>query len=153
MSDSERPRPRSSRKHFRAGDAEALRELRSLLLHQHKVLMEMARREWERAEGRVAGPGELLHLLMEDPALAWLRLLSSKVARLDAILDDPEDGQAETLVAEVDGLILERGPEEAEFQIRYESALASSADATLLHVQLAHALRKVRGPLPLLDPA
>lgn len=107
--------------------------------------MEIGRREWERAHGRVAAPGELLRLLMEDPELAWLRLLSSKIARLDAILVDPQEGDAEDLVAELDRLILERGPEEAEFQLRYEAALAGSADVSLLHVQVVHAMRRLRG--------
>lgn len=82
---------------------------------------------------------------MEDTELAWLRLLSSKIARLDAILVDPQEGDAEELVAELDRLILERGPEEAEFQLRYEAALASSADVSLLHVQVVHAMRRLRG--------
>jgi hypothetical protein len=154
MSDSNRPKPRANRKRFRPENEKSLRELRSTLVEHHKFLMEIARREWERAHGRTAGPGELLHLLMEDPDLAWLRLLSSKIARLDAILDDPEEGAAETLVAELDRLILERGPEEAEFQLRYESALAGSADVSLLHVQVVHAMRSVRGvALSLLDPS
>jgi hypothetical protein len=153
MSDSHRP-PRAHRKRFRPDDEKSLRELRLALVDHHKVLMEIARREWERAHGRVAGPAELLNLLMEDPDLAWLRLLSSKIARLDAILDDPEEGAAETLVADLDRLILERGPEEAEFQLRYEFALAESADVSLLHVRVVRAMRSVRGVrLDLHDPS
>jgi len=125
-----------------------------MLLAHHKALMEIARREWERSHGRVAAPAELLQLLMEDPELAWLRLLSSKIARLDAVLVDPEEGAAEDLVADLEQLILERGPEEVEFQLRYEAALAGSADVSLLHVQVAQAMRRLRGvSFTLYDPS
>ena len=144
MSEDPRP-PRANRKRFGSDEEGSLRELRSALVAHHKALMEIARGEWERAHGRVAAPGELLRLLMEDSELAWLRLLSSKIARLDALLVDPQQGDAEELVADLDRLILDRGPEEAEFQLRYEAVLAGSADVALFHVQVVHAMRRLRG--------
>jgi hypothetical protein len=107
--------------------------------------MDLARRDWQKSHGRVVSAAELLNLLMQDPSLQWLRLLSSKIARLDEVLDEPESVAAEALVREVDELIVEGGPDQAEFQLHYQAALQASADAALLHVKIAHALRRVRG--------
>jgi len=130
---------------FAAPDASALRELRTGLLHHHRVLMEHARRDYERLHGRIAGPGQLLHLLMQDPEFGWLRMLSSLLAELDESLEEPVPGETEAVVAAIARLLLEVEADDGGFQVRYRQALQDSPDVVLSHAQVGGALRKLRG--------
>ena len=58
-------------------------ELREL----HKALLQAARAAYEAEHGPVAGTMQLLHLVVHDPAFAWLRPLSELMADLDSMLD------------------------------------------------------------------
>jgi hypothetical protein len=58
--------------------ARALREL-------HRVLMERARKDYERERLTSVTPGELLKLLTTDEAFAWLRELSELMADIDIV--------------------------------------------------------------------
>lgn len=68
-----------------------LRELNESLLELHRALIATTRVDFEREHGRVSTSGELLGLLTDHEFFAWLRPLSSLVARLDS---SPEDGAA-----------------------------------------------------------
>jgi len=129
---------------FAAADAAALGELRSGLLHHHRVLMELARREYERAHGRIASSGQLLHLLMQDPEFGWLRMLSSLLAGLDESLEEPVPGETEAAVEAIARLLLEVDPDAGEFQVLYRKALQDSPDVVLSHARVGGSLRKLR---------
>ncbi len=70
--------------------AGAARALSRALLAVHKELLERARAEYERANGRQT-PAQLWSLLIGDPFFAWLRPLSGAVARLDELLATETD--------------------------------------------------------------
>src|SRR3954470_11237346 len=65
-----------------------LTNIRNQLLALHKVLLEMERVRFERVNGRVNDMFQLLNLTINDPAFAWLRLLSALIVQIDEKLDD-----------------------------------------------------------------
>lgn len=66
----------------------ALRDLAAELKVLHKALLAAAQVAFEAEHGPVQGGLHLLHLLVHDPAFAWLRPLSELMADFDALLDD-----------------------------------------------------------------
>ncbi len=64
-------------------DASDLQTLAGALRELHRVLVERARRDYERDHAALLSPGELLRLLTTDPAFGWLRGLSELMVDLD----------------------------------------------------------------------
>lgn len=64
---------------------EKLVALRLKLLQLHKTLLDMERREYERAHGKV-NTGELFRLVIDHEQFAWLHNISEFVVRLDESL-------------------------------------------------------------------
>ncbi|HEV8076596.1 MAG TPA: hypothetical protein VGP66_12140 [Candidatus Acidoferrum sp.] len=63
--------------------------LREALLRLHKTLLDMERRDYERAHG-VVTTGELFRLVVDDPQFAWLHNISEFVVRIDEALSSDE---------------------------------------------------------------
>lgn len=61
--------------------------LRFALLRLHKTLLDMERRDYEKANHAV-NTGELFRLVVDDPHFAWLHNISEFVVRIDETLDD-----------------------------------------------------------------
>ncbi|HYX30140.1 MAG TPA: hypothetical protein VE863_16480 [Pyrinomonadaceae bacterium] len=66
---------------------EKLRDLRSRLLHLHKLLLEIERQNFEKKSGRVT-TGELLQLVINHSQFAWLRIISALVVEIDEVLNE-----------------------------------------------------------------
>ena len=116
------------------GTAGRLRELRSGLLHLHKVLLDGEREYYEAARGRVS-PGELLQLAINDPQFAWLRALSALVVQIDEALDPKEpatEADAAALLSQARQL-LKPSEDGSEFARRYFAALQREPAAVLAH--------------------
>lgn len=64
---------------------QSLVALREALLRLHKTLLDMERREYEKANGAVTA-GELFRLVVDDPQFAWLHNISEFVVRIDEAL-------------------------------------------------------------------
>jgi len=64
-----------------------VRDLSSELKTLHKALLQAGQAAFEIEHGPVQGTLQLLHLVVHDPAFAWLRPLSELMADLDALLD------------------------------------------------------------------
>src|SRR5450432_4498451 len=64
---------------------EKLVALRLKLLQLHKTLLDMERREYERAHGKV-NTGELFRLVIDHEQFAWLHNISEFVVRVDETL-------------------------------------------------------------------
>ena len=111
-----------------------LNDLRKALLHLHKILLEIERRIYEQAHGRVAA-GELLKLLLRDGQFAWLRELSAIIVRVDELLDADEqieEDNARLLLTQVKALLV---PSETgnSFEKKYFTVLQSDPSAILAH--------------------
>lgn len=84
----------------------------------------------ERVRGRLTAT-ELWHLLIEDPALAWLGALSSLIVRIDEALEDAQLDPAELRDA-VRGL-LTPDPDGNDFHRRYREVLQARPEVVLAH--------------------
>jgi hypothetical protein len=80
-------------------------------------------------------------------------MLSSLIARLDEILEEPKDGEAETIVETASRLMLALDENDGGFQARYRQALQESPDVILSHGRLAANLRALRRTRFHLQPA
>lgn len=63
--------------------------LRQALLRLHKTLLDMERRDYEKAHG-VVTTGELFRLVVDDGQFAWLHNISEFVVRIDESLSNDE---------------------------------------------------------------
>ena len=116
---------------------DSLKVLRQGLLRLHKTLLELERRDFERARGRIANSYEFLQLVLKDPWFDWLHRLSELIVQIDETLDT----HSETPATEADAsALIERAktllaPSETgtEFKKNYFLALQQSPDVVLLH--------------------
>src|SRR6476620_8330201 len=123
---------------------ETLKDLRQGLLRLHKLLLDLERRDFERARGKIGNSYEFLQLVLKDPWFDWLHRLSELIVQMDEALDtrDPDhpttDEDAEALIARARTLLT---PSESgsEFQKNYFLALQQSPDVVLLHSDLMKA--------------
>ena len=112
--------------------------LRVTLLRLHKTLLDMERRDYERANGHVS-TGELFRLVIDHAQFAWLHNLSEFVVRLDETLS------AEEPVTEKDthsAIVMARkmfAPSESgdAFQKRYFDAIQRDPAVVMEHAELA----------------
>ena len=64
-----------------------LTQLRNELLKLHAVLLESERAQYDRDIQRIRSSQHFLELALNDPAFAWLRVLSQLVVLIDETLD------------------------------------------------------------------
>jgi hypothetical protein len=114
-----------------------LREAREAMDSVHKGLLDAARADWESKRGPIAGPGQFLELLMNDPFFAWTRALSGLMAEIDEAIDAGEELGAERLAsfrARAESILLDA---------RYVQYLQNSADLVVEHAALRRALQRL----------
>lgn len=125
-------------------DRALLAELRRLLLQLHKTLIDWQRADYERIHGRLQTT-QLLNVMFNDPAFAWLRSMSGLIVRIDETLEAKTE-DAETgigpLVAQARELI---APEPgSEYAQRYHAAMQELPDVVLAHRDLSTLLKLSR---------
>src|SRR5574339_161237 len=64
-----------------------LKQLRHGMLRLHKMLLDLERRGYERARGRIGNSYEFLQLVLKDPWFDWLHRLSELIVQIDETLD------------------------------------------------------------------
>lgn len=122
-----------------------LKQLRHGLLRLHKILLELERRGYERARGRIGNSYEFLQLVLKDPWFDWLHRLSELIVQIDETLDNRDaetpatEEDAKALVVRAKNLL---APSEtgSEFQKNYFLALQQSPDVVLLHAEMMRLL-------------
>src|SRR6476620_1242222 len=75
---------------------ETLKDLRQGLLRLHKLLLDLERRDFERARGRIGNSYEFLQLVLKDPWFDWLHRLSELIVQIDEVLDTRESEKPTT---------------------------------------------------------
>ncbi|HLM23892.1 MAG TPA: hypothetical protein VK274_02500 [Pyrinomonadaceae bacterium] len=118
-----------------------LKALRQGLLGLHKILLDLERRDYERARGPISNSYEFLQLVLKDPWFDWLHRLSELIVQIDETLDTHDTEKPAT---EADAKALNEraktllAPAEtgSEFQKNYFLALQQSPDVVLLHSEL-----------------
>ena len=149
-------------------DRALLAELRRLLLHLHKTLIDWQRDDYERLNGRLQTT-QLLQVIFNDPAFAWLRSMSGLIVRIDEALEEkppdppsrPKAASARSRRSSPGGLraeadISETGPLVAQarelvapeagtpYALRYHAALQELPEAVLAHRDLVTLLKLQR---------
>src|SRR6266513_5985831 len=73
----------------RASDTtrDGLKVLRQGLLRLHKTLLDLERRDYERARGPISNSYEFLQLVLKDPWFDWLHRLSELIVQIDENMD------------------------------------------------------------------
>jgi hypothetical protein len=126
-------------------DTTKLTEVRHGLLALHKTLLETERLWYEREHGRVESGNQLLQLLVNDPAFAWLRVLSTLIVTIDEQLEDKNDPISamgvDKLLAEVRSVVAgsEGG---AEFQEKFNRALQDRPDVVIAQSRVMSSLMR-----------
>jgi len=118
-----------------------LRELRTRMLHLHKILLEMERADFERVSGRLTS-GELLQLVINHPQFAWLRQISALVVQIDETLDADEPvtlEEVESLLGQTRSLFTSSA--DKTFREKYQAALQRSPEAVMAHSEVTTLLR------------
>jgi len=118
-----------------------LKQLRQGLLKLHKLLLDLERRGYERARGRINNSYEFLQLVLKDPWFDWLHRLSELIVQIDEALDSvgteapPTEEDAKALISRARSL-LSPAEEGTQFQKNYFLALQQSPDVVLLHSEI-----------------
>src|SRR5947207_2737566 len=118
-----------------------LREVRLKMLHLHQTLLEMERKSFESAHGRV-NSGELLQVVINHGQFAWLRMVSALVVQIDEMLDADEPAthaDATNLITGARQLFTES--ENQEFQQKYQAALQQEPEVVMAHSALMRLIR------------
>ena len=124
---------------------DALKELRHGLLRLHKLLLDLERRDFERARGRIGNSYEFLQLVLKDPWFDWLHRLSELIVQIDESLDTRDvehpmtDDDGKALMERAKALL---APSETgtQFQKNYFLSLQRSPDVVLLHSEVMRLL-------------
>jgi hypothetical protein len=126
------------------GTRDNLKVLRQGLLRLHKTLLDLERRDYERARGRIGNSYEFLQLVLKDPWFDWLHRLSELIVQIDETLDSHSESpateaDAKALIERAKALLVpaETG---SEFQKNYFLALQQSPDVVLLHSEVVKLL-------------
>jgi hypothetical protein len=117
---------------------EKLIALRLALLKVHKTLLDMERRDYERANGKVT-VGELFRLVIDHQQFGWLHNISEFVVRLDETLAGEEPVTAEyvhTAIA-LARKIFTPSEEGDAFQKKYYDAIQRDPAVVIDHAELA----------------
>ena len=111
--------------------------LRQALLRLHKTLLDMERRDYEKAHG-VVSTGELFRLVVDDPQFAWLHNISEFVVRIDETLSS--DGSVTEADAHVPISLARKlfAPTETGdgFQKQYFNAIQRDPAVVMEHAEL-----------------
>jgi catechol 2,3-dioxygenase len=123
-----------------------LRDLRTRLLHLHKVLLDDTKAAYEMDRGRVGTAGYLLQLVINDPWFAWLHALSELIVRMDQSAEN--DGlktraDAIAIVDQVERLLTASETGEG-FARRYYEALQRQPAVVLAHADVRRVVKTLR---------
>jgi hypothetical protein len=113
-------------------------ELRHSLLDLHKALLDAQQIRYEREHGRIRSAGELLGLVLEHPAFAWLRSLSALIARLDEWMEEKDEASEDDFTAMIHALrsMIESGGKDLGFNKPYWEIANEVPEVLVAHVKL-----------------
>ncbi len=115
-----------------------LTQVRTGLLRLHRALLEYEQLTYEKENGRIASPFQLLQLAANDSSFAWLRPLSLMIVQFDEALDGEEPFTSERAKQLRDQARSLLTPEEngEGFERYYYRALQDNPAIPMLHGRL-----------------
>jgi hypothetical protein len=124
-------------------DSSRVTSIRHELLTLHRALIDAARIELERIDGRLTANQMLDHLMM-DERLAWLRPLTELIVGLDELLESEPPGDPAPYVVHATALLtFAPGIDATPFAAEYARLLHEWPEVTMAH---AAAMRALTGP-------
>lgn len=121
---------------------ELLAKLSSLLIEQHKLLLDRERAEYQKIHGPTSSPNMLLTLVLGDPHFAWLKQISDLVVAIDEALSHRSKADqplADALIVRARDLMRPR-EQGSDFQARYYNAVQESPDVVILQCRIEQLL-------------
>ncbi|HMN67511.1 MAG TPA: hypothetical protein PKC28_03135 [Bdellovibrionales bacterium] len=122
--------------------------LSSALLDLHKDLLMLEVKKLEAQQNRKFNPYELLHMSLNDPTLAWLRVLSELIVNLDTLIDETPNLSAQESHRVTDEVLqlLEKpaGLIASDFWTHYSEYLAHNPDIIMRHSKVKELLEQLR---------
>jgi hypothetical protein len=124
----------------------ALKQLSTALRPLHLALVDHTKIAYERTNGSVGGPGQLLQLLTTHADFNWLHPLSELMAWIDEMVDPkreprPQPEEAAVVRNELQRMLGITLDATHPFAGRYLGVLQESPDAVLAHSGVREALR------------
>jgi hypothetical protein len=122
-----------------------LTDLRNELLRLHTVLLKSERARYERDIQKIRTSGEFLALVLNDPAFAWLRVISQLIVLIDETLEaeePPSPAEATRLVRRAREL-LSLVDTNGAFERPYLEALQRDPDVILAHAAALDLVRSL----------
>ncbi|MBL8182880.1 MAG: hypothetical protein JNL64_14865 [Blastocatellia bacterium] len=124
-------------------NAEKLRNLRNLLLKQHKLLIDRERESYEILHGQLTA-GAFLNQLIENEDFAWLRQFSMLIVEVDELFaqrDGYEADMVDALIFKVAELVDPNVGDDA-FNAKYDFSMSILPEAAEINEQLKAHLAK-----------
>jgi hypothetical protein len=123
-----------------------LRELRGLLLHLHKALLESERVEYEQSYGQIQSKGEYFQLVVGHEWFSWLRPISQFIVQIDEMLSSKTPvalSEASQLLEKAQHLLapVESGTPAEQ---RYYQAIQRDPEIASMHGQVTQLLATAR---------
>ncbi len=118
-------------------NVEKLRNLRNLLLKQHKLLIDRERESHEMLHGELT-PSAFLNQLIENEDFAWLRKFSMLIVEVDEMFaqrDGYETEMVDALIAKV-GELVDPNIGDDSFNAKYDFSMSILPEAAEVNEQL-----------------
>jgi len=118
------------------------------LMELHRTLLMLEAKKLEQAAGKKLTPYELLGASLQDPALAWLRVISQLIVSIDTVIDETPvlNNQDANRIANEVLTALEKPPGliATDFWSNYSVYLNSNADIIVMHSKVKTILTGLR---------
>ncbi|MDR5811453.1 hypothetical protein [Caballeronia sp. LZ019] len=122
-----------------------LRDVRHPLLALHRAVLTHLRTKHESEFGPVS-PGEFLQIVINGTAYLWLSPLSTAIAAIDDVLDDPEaTPDARVAHARAVAAMFRAETRDAEFAERFLPLLQESPDIAVANGHVVQVVRSAAG--------
>ena len=122
-------------------NVEKLRNLRDLLLKQHKTLIDHERQNLEMLHGPMT-PAGFLNVLIEDEDFAWLRKFSMLIVEIDEMFaqrDGYESAMIDASIAKVEELVDPNIGDDS-FNAKYDFSMSVLPEAADLNKEIKELL-------------
>ena len=126
--------------------SKGITEVRSELLHLHKLCIDQGRIDFEETQRKVSNPGEWIQILIADPFFAWLHPFSQLITLLDELLEidrEISEVDARAVRAEVENLIGDFPTTPTEFRTKYLEMMQKHPNVVIQHSKLKLSLQNL----------
>ncbi|MCS6874196.1 MAG: GNAT family N-acetyltransferase [Pyrinomonadaceae bacterium] len=121
-----------------------LKSLSRLMSHFHKILLDDAKEEYEKANGNIPNVYLYFQLVLEDKHFAWLRKISYLIALIDeatSVRHPATEEEARKLLKKTHSVLSLLDESDEFFNQKLQKALSKNKAASLIHNEILSLLR------------